>query len=146
MTMENAVEIPGFAPVVGVVAPAGIYCLCLRGEVVYVGKSTNVYARISRHGQNLRRAQSGKRPYDANSIMLVEFDAVMVKFCPVADLGTEELALIQRLRPVHNRQLNRPPSTVDVLKIPAIAEILSRNERRRPIPFKKRRWGNAAAA
>lgn len=142
--MEKIVEIPGFALVVGVVAPAGVYCLCLNGEVVYVGKSTNVYARISRHGQNLRRARSGKRPYGADTIAFVEFDSVMVKFCPVEQLNLEEIELIQRLNPKHNRQLNRPIASLDVLAIPAIREILSRNERKRPAQFKKRRWSVAA--
>lgn len=142
--MDKTVEILGFEPLPKVVTPCALYCLILAGKVVYVGKSTNVYARVARHWQNMTRVKAGKAPYDKNTIALIDFDSVVVRFCEKDRLAVEEMALIQRLRPLHNKQLNRPVSTVDVMKIPAIVEIMSRNERARPVEFKKRRWSVAA--
>lgn len=146
-TMENSVFIPGFCGLPSVMQPTAVYALLRAGKVVYVGKSTNVYARVARHWQNLMRIRAGKPAYDDNTIRAVHFDSVMVKFCAKADLDTEEFALIQRYMPQHNIMLKRVASKIDVAKIPTVAEIFARaRERKRPTGFTKRQWGQRAAA
>lgn len=144
MKMDNCALIPGFVRLDGVTSPYAIYCLLRQGKVVYIGKSTNVYARLGKHWQNMRRKQKGLRPYKADDIACVDFDAVMVKFCSKDSLNQEEIMLIQRYQPQHNRQLKRPAFAVDIAKIPAILEILKRGPAHQPAPFKKRRLSVAA--
>lgn len=146
-TMENTTFIPGFQPLPCVMQPSAVYCLLRAGRVVYVGKSTNVYSRIARHWQNHQRVKQGKPPYDHNTIKMVNFDSVIVKFVPREVLDREEFALIERYMPQHNILLKRTISRIDVTKIPTVAEILARSkERRRPTGFTKRQWGQRAAA
>ncbi len=85
---------------------AGVYALLLQGVVVYCGKSTNVFARIGNHWQNMRRAQKGLRvPLDRGKVLV--FDEVLIKQCAKRDLNREELELIQFHQPLHNEQLKR---------------------------------------
>lgn len=64
----------------------GVYCLFLRHELVYVGKSKDAYARIASHRTNGR-----------------EFDYATVATCPEADLVWIEAAMIKAMEPRQNR-------------------------------------------
>lgn len=133
--MEKCIGLDGFVAFERVVSPYAVYCLLLKGEVVYVGKSINVYVRIGRHFQNLQRSLLGKPAYE--QVRLITFDAVRVKFCSREALDREELALIQRYQPKHNVLLKR---SKEVLLTPAVMDILNRVRRDAGIPptYKKR--------
>lgn len=80
-------DLPGLAyhspaPTVGF-----IYFLALRGEVVYVGQTTNLRARIASHRLDK------------------EFDACWAFECPHAELNAVEEQWIAKLRPLLNRSL-----------------------------------------
>lgn len=126
---------------------SGVYLLLLKGEVVYVGQSLNVFARIATHWCNLQRVRRGKLPYSASfyDMAVFLFDEVRMKLCLVQDLDREELALIQRFRPKHNTLLNRPVNPLegkikDLPVIQALAKLAAEREtkatgniRRRPV-------------
>ena len=65
----------------------GIYFLCLKSEVVYVGQSTNIAARVSSHA-----TQAVK-----------EYDAVYFLRVPAAQLDEVEKRFIRTLKPLYNR-------------------------------------------
>lgn len=126
---------------------SGVYLLLLKGEVVYAGQSTNVFARISTHWVMLQKHRKGKRPYGTQfqEAEVYLFDEVRMKLCLVQDLDREELALIQRFRPKHNTLLNRPVNPLegkikDLPVIQALAKLAAEREtkatgniRRRPV-------------
>lgn len=123
-----------------VLHPSGVYVLLRSGVVVYVGKSLNLFARLSKHYTNLQRKRAGKPPYNNAAGPVIDFDDVMVKFCPVDVLDREEVALILQHRPVHNTQHNI--LTRDLMHIPAFQELLRKGRlkegptiARRPIGF-----------
>lgn len=64
----------------------GVYCLFLKHELIYVGKSRDAYARIGTHRANGR-----------------EFDYATVATCPESDLAWIEAAMIKAMEPVKNR-------------------------------------------
>lgn len=104
--MEKAVQIEGFHEAVRALAPSAVYLLVREGRVVYVGKSTNVYCRISGYYQDRQRLAKGLESRSGHKV--IPFDRVFVKFVPVHRLDAEEVELIQRFQPEHNVRLNRP--------------------------------------
>ncbi len=129
-----------------VLAPTGVYLLLWRGEVVYVGKSLNLYSRLSTHYTNMRRRLRGLTPYDDHREPIL-FDDVMVMFCPRDMLDKEEAALILRHQPTHNVQHKHPALALG--HIPAFQELLARGRRqpsvlrrfpRRPTPAMPKRY------
>lgn len=110
-----------------VVTPVGVYCLYWQGTVVYVGKSTNLFARLGKHYVKMQRHLKGLPPYDQNEGPPVVFDDVWVKWVPIDILDREEVRLIQRFQPRFNVLLNRPK--VDLNHIPAFRELLAKARR-----------------
>ena len=113
---------------VRIAGASAVYLLLRGGEVVYVGQSVNVFARVASHYQALARKRKGlgynTSPHtlsDAQKAMVV-FDEVLIKTCLKADLDREELALIQRYLPKHNVRLKRPESKIDLGKLPSYRE------------------------
>ena len=105
-----------------VLHPSGVYALIRSEKVVYVGKSLNLFARLSKHYTNLQRKRAGKPPYGNHSGPVIDFDDVMVKFLPVDVIDREEAKLIQQYLPEHNIQHNIAPK--DLAHIPAFQELL----------------------
>lgn len=68
---------------------SGVYFLILRGEVVYVGQSVDVFGRLSRH------LKTGRIPFDCFNIVPAEVDA----------LDDLEAQYIAALVPRHNKSL-----------------------------------------
>lgn len=110
-----------------VVTPVGVYCLYWQGTVVYVGKSTNIMARLGKHYVKMQRHLKGLPPYEQNEAAPIVFDDVWVKWVPVDILDREEIRLIQRYQPRYNVLLNRPK--VDLSHIPAFRELLAKARR-----------------
>lgn len=97
-------------------AACGVYLLLYRGKVVYVGKSTNLFARIGQHYNNMLRVRKGLRPHYGPGVtsnkVTVRFDQVKFKPCAKEDLDKEEIRLIQEFLPSHNVMHNRPIAPV----------------------------------
>lgn len=79
---------------------SGVYALCLRGEVVYVGKSKCMLTRIEAHRGLFRRKAPAWMP-----IKGVQFDAVFLRPCPLAMLDALELEMINLYKPKLNERL-----------------------------------------
>lgn len=120
----------GFVRFREVLTPTAIYVLRWRGEIVYIGKSRNVYGRLAKHRQNLARKRAGLRPY-LNDGKVFEFDDVWVKWVAIDELDREEQRLISKYRPKANVRLNHP--TYDLSRIPAFKELLAKS-RARSVP------------
>jgi len=120
-----------------VLTPSGVYCLLHAGEVVYVGKSRNVYMRLSNHYTNLMRVRKGKPPYHNKHVaQVIAFDDAWVKFCPRDVLDAEEAKLIQQHLPKYNTHHVVP--RYDLRNVPAFQELLKR-ARSRGVPNYLRR-------
>lgn len=76
---------------------SGLYGLFDGGEVVYIGRSTNIIARIRSHFINKSAAQlKHRRPFDGAAFLAANL--------PVKDLDAMETRLIQDIRPRGNRR------------------------------------------
>lgn len=100
-----AMKLEGFVDV-STVLRAGVYALCWRGEVVYVGKSKSVLGRVYTHRSAARR----KEFPSWLPIKGVQFDEFHVIPCRPDQLDAVEREMIDRYRPRHNVHL-KPPAT-----------------------------------
>lgn len=123
--MENSIlkGLEGFEPFGRPSSGTGVYLLLAKGEVLYVGKSLNIFHRIGQHVISMRRHLKGKRPNRLKEeLPFIEFDQVMVKWVPIAQIDGEEMKLIQRFLPEHNDLLKR--TFIDVSNIPSVAKLI----------------------
>jgi hypothetical protein len=123
-----------------VLTPVGVYILLLQGTVVYVGKSKNVFARLSKHWTNMVRYRKGLPMYGGHeSRKVILFDDVEVKFCAVDELDREEIGLIQKHLPQHNN--HHCVERYDLRHIPAFQELLARAKKRQIPNYLRRDLG-----
>lgn len=80
---------------------AGVYILCWRGAVVYVGKSKKLYARIYSHRTNWAASRRKALPAWA-PIKAIRFDEVHIRPCMLEQLDELEREYITKYRPRHN--------------------------------------------
>ena len=134
----TALRAEGFDYLPGITAPSAVYALVDRGVVIYVGQAKNVYQRLTTHMNAKRRGgKKGKTtwgPRDINGKPF-SFDAVLVKWTPMAELDRVERELILRLRPKYNERVIAPIPRVrvDLLGLGLMA-------RRAPSEVRRRRW------
>jgi hypothetical protein len=99
--------------------PWGVYALVLRGEVVYVGQSKSVYARVAQHRYASLRARkrAGDRLFQMGISpmgMGIQFDEVWVRWCRLPELERLELFYIDRFKPRWNIQVREPLPEVPI--------------------------------
>ena len=82
---------------------SGCYLLLWRGEVVYVGKSSNVLMRLTTHRNNLARHLMGKHGYENSRV--IRFDTMRFCFCARGEIDKVEVQLIAQYRPRFNVKL-----------------------------------------
>ena len=116
------VDSAGFSRVSFATSPSGVYLLLCRGEVVYAGKSLNVFGRVAEHFRNMQRKRQGKRTYYVSGKIIDTpiFDEFRYKFLPKSELDKAEIGLIQEYLPKHNVLMNRPAREeqyIDLYKI-----------------------------
>jgi hypothetical protein len=118
----------------------GVYVLMWKGEVLYVGKSLNIFHRIGQHVTAMRRHKKGLLRYKSKEeVPFIEFDKIMVKWVPISRIDAEELKLIQRFLPEHNVKMNRV--NIDVSDIPGVAKLIAN-----AIPARSLLHGNTMGA
>jgi hypothetical protein len=101
----------------------GVYVLMLKGTVMYVGKSLNIFHRLGQHVIAMRRHKKGKLPYKGKEeLPFIEFDQIMVKWVPIAQIDAEEMKLIQHFLPERNDLMKR--AHIDVSNIPSVAKLI----------------------
>lgn len=100
-------ELDGFADASQVLR-SGVYALCAKGRVIYVGKSKSMIGRINAH----RRAWIDKRKGKAESwianalgIPGLLFDEIHIRPTPLHLLDAVEREMIDKYKPHYNVQL-----------------------------------------
>ena len=69
---------------------AAVYMLCWNEEVLYVGKSKDVFTRVGDHRRRMRKGITFK------------FNRVLVRFCKPNELYRLEFTYIRKYRPRYN--------------------------------------------
>ena len=96
---------------------AGVYLLCRKGEVVYVGQSNRAYARIYAHKNAWRSVRVARFLKRRHGIDRIHFDAVYVRPCAVSDLDRIERELIEKYLPRYNIKLVPPAMETKVVHL-----------------------------
>jgi hypothetical protein len=104
-------------------SPPGVYFLCQKGEIVYIGQSLNVAQRIITH-----RKEGFK-----------EFDSAFYIQCHISHLDHFEMALIRYFRPKFNAQKIGSKSIDDIALFQSICDeskISMNQEYSNPLPVR----------
>ena len=96
-------QFEGFTDVSVLLKP-GIYILCKRGVVIYVGKSKSLYSRIYTH-RNLSRKGRKVPSWMPQSVKGIVFDEVHVQYCHVDQIDKLEADTIEKFKPKYNVNL-----------------------------------------
>ena len=97
-------QLDGFTDVSALLR-AGVYALCKRGVVIYVGKSKSLYSRIYTHKHFANRGAKGKPLPDWLPVKGIQFDEVFIRTCRVEDLDALETEMINLYKPRYNQSL-----------------------------------------
>lgn len=84
---------------------SGVYALCARGVVIYVGKSKAMIARIAAHRTKWIDKRKKRPGADWIPIPALLFDEIHVLPVPVHLLDQVEAEMINRYKPRYNVQL-----------------------------------------
>ena len=100
--MENSVELTN--PVrVCIGAMSGCYVLFWHDEIVYVGQSINLFARVNDHRNGYSRFLRGKEvSIDKRQTRTIRFDHATLYFCPKEEMDGLERRLIAIHKPRYN--------------------------------------------
>ena len=89
---------------------SGVYMLCHKGVVIYIGQSKGMLARIAAHRSMWGAKRRGKVP-DWLPIKGILFDEVFIRPCPPDLLDELELEMIEIYKPKFNTRLKTPGAT-----------------------------------
>ena len=84
---------------------SGVYALCKRGVVIYVGKAKGLYSRIYTHKHFANRGAKGLKVPDWLPVKGIQFDEVFIRPCHVDDLARLEAEMINLYKPRYNQSL-----------------------------------------
>jgi len=100
---------------------SGIYALCKRGTVIYIGKSKSLYARIYAHRNLANRSARGQRPpaWFPASLRGIVFDQVFIRYVHIDSLDAVETEMINLYKPKFNISLktNLRPALPETLEV-----------------------------
>lgn len=101
---------------------SGIYALCKRGVVIYVGKSKSLYSRIYTHKHFANRGAKGKAIPSWLPVKGIQFDEVFIRYVHVDALDAAEREAINLYKPRYNESLknNLKVSLPDTLTIAGV--------------------------
>lgn len=113
-------ELEGFQDVSALLR-CGVYALCKRGVVIYVGKSKSLYARIYTHKHFANRGAKGKAVPSWLPVKGLQFDEVFIRHCRLEELDLLEHEMINRYKPKYNLSLKNNlkvlPGTITILGV-----------------------------
>lgn len=84
---------------------SGVYLLCAKGTVMYVGKAKQLCTRIYTHRQAWARKRRGLENAPWLRAKAIPFDQVLIRPCAEKEMDALERALIAEYRPRYNEQL-----------------------------------------
>lgn len=102
--MEQSLQLDGFLDISPILR-CGVYALCKRGVIIYVGKSKSMYARIYTHKNFANRGAKGKAIPSWLPVKGIQFDEVHIRPCTLDQLDALEAEMIDRYRPRFNQSL-----------------------------------------
>lgn len=130
-------ELEGFIPM-GDILGSGVYVLLCKGEVVYVGKSRAMLARITAHKEGWSKMRLRKAPKWI-TVKGIDFDDVYIYPCPRDMIDELEQATIRYYKPKHNILHNKPEKLhLQSLTIRGITVSLDKPEPKSAEPFERR--------
>lgn len=97
-------ELKGFTDISAILR-CGVYALCKRGAVIYVGKSKSLYARIYTHKHFANRGAKGKAIPSWLPTKGIQFDEVFIRPCHIDQLDALEHEMINLYKPKYNESL-----------------------------------------
>ena len=97
-------ELGGFTNVSDILR-SGVYALLLKGTVVYVGKSKNLYSRIYTHRSLYNKKRRGAALPEWMPVKAMKFDEVHIRPCHVDLLDKLEYEMINLYKPKYNSAL-----------------------------------------
>jgi len=100
------VQLEGFTAVSEILR-SGVYALAYKGEVVYVGKSKAMLARVYTHRQVWAQKRKGNTPAWLN-VKGILFDSIFVRPCHPDQIDALEREMINTYKPKHNELLKAP--------------------------------------
>lgn len=98
MTLEGFVD-------ASAILRGGVYALCAKGVVIYIGKAKGLYSRIYTHRNLARRGQRGQAIPAWLPVKGFVFDEVWVRPCALDAVDALEAAMIERYKPRYNQLL-----------------------------------------
>lgn len=91
---------------VGDILRSGVYALCAKGVVIYVGKSKSMLGRIYAHRQAWQNKKKGTDWISERlGIPGLQFDEVHIRPCPKHEVDALEVEMINKYKPHYNVQL-----------------------------------------
>lgn len=135
----------GFVEMPGVKAPAGIYALFWKGELVYIGQTKNAFRRIATHVNGYKKKNYITKDYFTPGDVRgkeIKFDRCLVRFCAVSELHRLETQLIYKYKPKYNTIVRSPlpDHVIDIVKLAEEAGLVRwKDIWAQPEPMKRRR-------
>ncbi len=108
----------------------GIYVLCAKGVVIYVGKSKAMIARIAAHRTKWIDKRKGRPGADWIPIPALLFDEIHVRPVPLHLLDSVEEEMINRFKPKYNIQLKTAAKVSAPISITIAGKTLTMNSPR----------------
>lgn len=99
-------ELAEFTKLEGVLG-CGVYALCFKGKVVYIGRSDNMLRRIYTHRTQWAATRKGKA-YKHTKVKGYAFDEVHCRPCHPDKVVELEAHLIELYKPKHNTLIKSP--------------------------------------
>jgi len=118
--VEQVME--GFVDV-SVLMQGGVYLLCAKGKVVYVGQARKLHARVSTHCRMKPRTNGTSD----RALPVIKFDKVLVMPCGVADADRIEADLIKRFDPKYNSQRRTGPPCIPLEELMRLSPAMQPN-------------------
>ena len=84
---------------------SGVYVLCRKGVVIYVGKAKGIYSRIYTHKNFANRAAKGLKLPSWLPVTGLQFDQVFIRYVHVDQLDAVEAEMVNRYKPHYNTNL-----------------------------------------
>jgi len=131
-------RLEGFAEVSGILR-SGVYALCAKGQVIYVGKSKSMIARINAH----RRAWIDKRKggswlTESLGIPALLFDEIHIRPVPPQALAEVEAEMINLYKPRYNVQLKTSQKVRAPINITVSGVAIALNAQRQGVFIERR--------
>lgn len=119
---------------------SGVYALCARGVVIYVGKSRAMIARINTHRRAWIDKRKGAKSWltDSLGIPALLFDEIHIRPVPPHQLDAVEAEMIDKYKPKYNVQLKTSAKVRAPISITVSGVVLALNAQAQRVVVERR--------